>query len=557
MGAPMRRSRIVLLLAVCFVFRLLFGLSREFFFEDETQIFLLGFRYQATGAWPFFGPDVVWTRSEIPGALQALLVGVPLRILAIPESPFVLLNLLSFAAIAALAWYACAQVPTAPRWLIWGWFLTVPWTLQFSAHMINTSYILAPAIVFFIGFFEMIPRLRLRLLPAPAAFAAMGFGIAWLMQIHMSWPLLLPFAAAAWIGRRRQGPAGAAIDAMAFAAGASIPAAFLVPTLARYGLNAGSGGVLRNLHPHWVTPWIIVTTLARFLSFASLEISRFIATDGAKRLEFFQRHLWLAPAAAVMWIVGTVQPLWMIVDACRPRRQWPASMPPLKWAALRRLVAGAVLCVYASYFLVMEPPQAHAFYVLAPIALLFAAFWWTFLDSPRARRLAAGVLFLNVAYHAGLAWAQGPELSLYKNREIVATAVRLKEPEMFAHRRDFAIGGGPAVLSDLSRSYDPTRDFEVVESALRPGPRSSLHWTVTVRNRSAAVAFRDPLYVTTYLDDRGGIVEERHERIKDIFEPGVTRTIELNDGFAGPPFVKAQLKIVAAEALLPTPAAPP
>src|SRR3954470_24292613 len=106
----MKRWRIPLLLCACFAFRLLFGLSREFFFEDETQIFLLGFRYYATGSWPFFGPDVVWTRSEIPGALQALLVGVPLQWAAIPESSYVLLNLLSFGAVCALAWYACAQL---------------------------------------------------------------------------------------------------------------------------------------------------------------------------------------------------------------------------------------------------------------------------------------------------------------------------------------------------------------------------------------------------------------------------------------------------------------
>ena len=83
--SAMKRWRVALLLAACFAFRLLFGLSREFFFEDETQIFLLGFRYYATAAWPFFGPDVVWTRSEIPGALQALLVGVPLKLIADPR----------------------------------------------------------------------------------------------------------------------------------------------------------------------------------------------------------------------------------------------------------------------------------------------------------------------------------------------------------------------------------------------------------------------------------------------------------------------------------------
>ena len=41
--------------------------------------------------------------------------------------------------------------------------------------------------------------------------------------------------------------------------------------------------------------------------------------------------------------------------------------------------------------------------------------------------------------------------------------------------------------------------------------------------------------------------------MKDIFQPGALRTIELNDGFAGPAFAKAGFKIVAAEALLPVP----
>src|SRR3954471_5657509 len=219
----MKRWRIPLLLCAGFAFRLLFGLSREFFFEAETQIFLMGFRYYATGSWPYFGPDVVWTRSETPGALQPLLVGVALTLAPIPESPFVLLNLLSFAALCAFAWYVCEQLPRAPRWLIWAWFLTIPWTLQFSAHMINTSYILAPALVFFIGYFEASPVFALGRIPPAAAFAMMGLAMTWLMQIHMSWPLLAPFAAGAWIARRRDGVGALAGAAAAFAAGAAGP----------------------------------------------------------------------------------------------------------------------------------------------------------------------------------------------------------------------------------------------------------------------------------------------------------------------------------------------
>ena len=72
-------------------------------------------------------------------------------------------------------------------------------------------------------------------------------------------------------------------------------------------------------------------------------------------------------------------------------------------------------------------------------------------------------------------------------------------------------------------------------------------------HRSAVVAFRDLLYITTYVDGRNQVVDERHERLKDIFEPGASRMIDLNDGFSAQPFANARLQIVAAEALVPAP----
>jgi hypothetical protein len=548
-----RAARWIPVLVGLFAFRLWFGLSREFFFEDQTQIFLMGLRYYATGEWPYFGPDVVWTKSEIPGALQPLLVGVPLRIAPFPESSYVLLAMLSFAALAAFAWYVGEHRRDAPRWLVWGWLFTIPWTIQFSNHLINTSYILPASLVFFIGFFETLPALTLGRIGPLVAHASMGAAVAWLMQIHMSWPVLLPFAALAWTSRRRDGATALAANAATFGVGALIPALLLIPTLLTHGAVTGSGGVLRNVHVHWVNPWVVVTTLARFLSFASLEINRFIATDGPKRIEFFQRHLWLAPLAVVVGVIGLVQPLWMLVDWARSPTRWPEAETAERWRTLRRLVAGGVLLVYASYWFVTEPPQAHAFYVLAPLAFFFAAYWWTLVDSPRARRGAAAALAISVMFHAGLAWAQLPEISLYKNRRVVAAAVRLKQPEMFGHRREFAVGGGPAALSDPARPYDPTRDIEVVSARHRPGPANSLHWTVVLRNRSRVVAFRDPLYISTYRDRGGAVVDERHERIKDIFQPGDARTIELNDGYATAGFATADLRIAAAEALIPAP----
>ena len=90
-------------LAAAFGLRLAFGLSSDFFFEDQTQVFLIGLRYYATGQWPYFGPDVVWTKSEIPGALQGGLVGLPFTLAPVPEAPIVLLNLLSMGTLCAFA----------------------------------------------------------------------------------------------------------------------------------------------------------------------------------------------------------------------------------------------------------------------------------------------------------------------------------------------------------------------------------------------------------------------------------------------------------------------
>jgi hypothetical protein len=540
----------VVALVAVFAFRLAFGLSSEFFFEDETQVFLIGLRHYATGNWPFFGADVVWTKSEIPGALQGLLVGGPLRIVPLPESPFVLLNLLSFTTIACLAWYTTRRLPWVPRWLVWGWFLTVPWTLQFSTHIINPSYVLPGAIVFFIGFFEAVPVFSMGVVREAAAFFMMGVGLTWVMQLHMSWPLLLPYSAWAWWSRRAEGWRALTCDAAAYVAGALVPGLVLLPTIVKYGTSGGSGGVFRNLHVGWVNPWVAATTLARMLSFASLEINRFIATDGAKRLEFFSRHVWLAPLAAVVWTVGVVQPLWMLVELCRPPNRWPQAEGRPQWRAMRWLLAASIAIVYASYWFVMEPAQAHAFYVLAPLALTLAAYCWTFLDSPNWRRAAAAILATNVAFHAGLAVAQAPDKSLYKHRDVVVAAIEERRPDIFAHRRAFAIDAGPYTL-DAATPHDPARDVVVSAATYSRRWGSSVHWTVTVVNHNPRVAYRDLLYFTTYRTASGSVVE-RHEFIKDIFKACETRVVELNDGYVNTTFEDASFRIVAAEALVPS-----
>jgi hypothetical protein len=83
------------------------------------------------------------------------------------------------------------------------------------------------------------------------------------------------------------------------------------------------------------------------------------------------------------------------------------------------------------------------------------------------------------------------------------------------------------------------------------GPRGVALWNVTLRNDNPRVAFRDVLYQTSYRDAHGQVVEQRHERIKDIFQPGAVATLEVNDGRVTTPFASATIEVLAAEALLP------
>src|SRR5216683_2187959 len=429
-----RRLSWGLALILLFVGRLLFGLSSKFFSEDESQIFLIGLRHYATGVWPYFGPDIVWTRSEIPGALQGLLISLPLKIAPVPESPVVLLNLLSFVALSGLAWYIGRRLSSLPPWLVWGWLLTVPWTLQFSTHLINPSYVLPASVLFFIGFFEAVPSMSGGLLPLPAAHLMMGFAVTWILQIHMSWPLLLPYAVIAWLANRTKGVRSLAINAMAFTIGMAIPGALIV------------------------------------------------------------------------WTAGIVQPVWMLVS-------WIRSPRSPSWVTLRRLVAFTVVLVSASYAFVMEPPQAHAFYLLAPIAFVFAAHCWSLVDSPRWRMVAAGVLGTNIAFEAALASVQVRNQSLYENRQVVAQAIQLKEPEIFGHRRAYAVDPGPAELRDPSRPFDPVHEVEVLDPALAIGFGRTANWKITIRNANPRVAYRDILYFATYQDAGGRTIERHHEFI--------------------------------------------
>jgi hypothetical protein len=428
-----RRLLFALLLLGAFLFRLAFGLCSQFWADDERQVYLIGLKFYSTGAWPYFGPDVA-RGVQVPGALQGLLVGLPLTAAPFPEAPFVLLNLLSFASLCLLAWYCTRRLPGCPAWFVWGWLLTMPWALNFSTHVVNPSYVLTGAILFFVGALETYPATRKALVPSRRANLMMGFALLWVMQLHLSWVALVPFLLASVYFQLRERGAGAFKQLGWLACGAALSGCLLAPTIWKYGLASGSGGAAgmftfnasnlpRVLNPAEGVP-------ARFLSLASFELARFVGRDTAERLAFLRENLWLAPFAVFLGAVGILQPAAMIVLWFRKktaREDWPA---------VKRLALLTVLLLCALFLFTPKLPASHTFYVTFPLAALYGFYCWdAFLKRRGWRVFAAVFLACGVVFHAGLAAHNFARVSLYADRATVQTAVNAKNYSLLGERR--------------------------------------------------------------------------------------------------------------------------
>lgn len=554
-------------LGLAFAFRLAYGLTSNFWTEDERQIYLIGLRSFARGEWPYFGADVVWTGGSLPGAMQGLLIRWPLSVWPAPEAPFVLLNVLSFAALCLFAWYLCRRAPLVPKWIVWGALLTLPWTLNFSTHVVNVSYVLPGAVIFFVGFLEAAPLFRVGAVPIGLAWLMMGAGIPWVVQFHMSWVLLPAYVVVAALDQARRNARRLIPAAAAFSAGVLLAGSAIVPTLLRYGLGAGS--VERTVQFHAQGAWELMTVVARFLSFAAHETNRFLGLDAADRLMFLWRQPWVAPFTLAATAAGLLQP---VVMAAAWFKRAPGDR---EWARVKWLAAGTVLWVCASFFFSVRGPQAHSFYVTCPVALVYAAHCWQMLASPTAaggrwrlplppvwlERIAAVVLVSGVVMHAGLAIDRAPRRSLYLDRPLVQAAISSRNDRFLGDRRDSLREiqdhrARPVDQVGDTAAYDRASgrdDLVLVDANWAPAVfgRVSL-FRVTIRNASTAAAYLDIRYTARYRDASGSDVATGQGVIKEILQPGATRSwVDLTDGLVPAGATTATFSLDGAETCIP------
>jgi len=422
-SGPRAMGGLVLWLALAFALRLAFGLTSEFWGDDERQIFLIGLQFFTTGAWPLYGPDVVYTQTQIPGGLQGLLIGGPLWVVPRPEASYLLLNVLSFGALCLLAWYIGRRVPMLPRWFLWPWVFFSPWTLNLSAHILNSSYVLTGAVLFVVGAFELVPALSRGLLPRPLAYWALGFGLLWIFQLHLSALLLVPLAVVV------VGLAG--VRGLAWAVlGACVAGAPLVPTVLADGLSslmqpAGANVVFEPRHLLRV-PQIV----AQFFALATFELARFLGASTDARLGFLARFWWAAPFALIAALVGVVQTATLVTGLFQERPH------AADWPALKVAIAGVLGLLAVSFVWSVRAPASHAFYLLLPAVMIYAADVWAPWFRRRAVRATAVLLLAcGGVTHVAIGWRNFTFHSLYIDRATVVRAIVEKNHRLVGVRR--------------------------------------------------------------------------------------------------------------------------
>lgn len=437
----------LLLLPFLFSFRLWFGLVSDTWYQ--IQIFILGLKCYSAGDWPYFGPSVA-ENIQLPGALQAFLVSIPLKVWPAPESPIVLLGILSFGALLLWGWYLYKRLPGYPTWILWGWLMTAPWALDWSTQLDNDSYILFGSVLFFLGFLETVPTFRLGVVPPALCNFMMGFALAWCAQMHMSFVLLGPFLLYSAYFQWKAQKGGQVLWSLgAFLAGALLVGSLAIPTFLQFGLS-GSGRSEHSVTLNLENAGSLFTILFRYLSFAACEIARYIGAHTQDRMDFLKAYPWAAPFATVAFVIGLLQVTLLFVGWFQGKKGllsgqvapllgkfgWKAPTLPKDWPAVKWLTLATFLLIYGSFLFSIKPPAAHTFYITFPLVMLYGFTLFAPLASKPAFKVWAAVLLVsNLICHTAIGISNIPTRSIYKDRGLFIRAIAEKNYHLLGERR--------------------------------------------------------------------------------------------------------------------------
>jgi hypothetical protein len=412
-----------------FFFRLAYGLCSEFWFEDELQIYLIGLKAYTTQTWPYFGPDIVYTQTQLPGALQGLLVALPLFLFPVPEAPFVLLNLLSFVSLLLFSFYVVARIPSLSWWLVVAWLMLLPWPMHYGTRIVNPSYVLVFSIPFFIAMMEVLPLYRTQWLWRKAAFILLGMMPGFLLQLHLSVVLLIPLILLVFINtlNSTRPLKEKFIEGLLFLSGCLVGTLTLLPT---FLLAEGWERTTANVSFNTDNIKNLVTVVMRYFSFASFEIPYFLGGSTAERMQVIKTVPMIAPFALFLLLGGFACTAIFLLFLFR-------KLTGEGWLPVKKLTLLVLLVTYLSFFFSVKGPSSHTFYIVFPLVTLYSFYCHDYLIRRWRlwKPLMQWMIISSILFYTGTGCYNFKNKSLYKDRPRIEQAIHQKDYTLLGTRR--------------------------------------------------------------------------------------------------------------------------
>ncbi|MGB3616634.1 MAG: hypothetical protein WBA12_00820 [Catalinimonas sp.] len=411
--------------ALLLLFRTYVGAQINFSHEDYDQVYLMGLQNALTDAWSYWGPDVVWSRTRLPGALQGLLVGVPLWLTRRPYAPLVLTNLITCAGLMLLAFYAARRFPRLSLPFLVALVLLLPFGLFNGAVVLNTAYLLFSGSILFVAVLELFVYRERPLFDPRLSWAALGFALVFTCQLHLTWVMCLPFVVVLlgleWQRRAAAVPTYAAY----FLLGWVPPLLTLLPTILTYGdvMMVGTSGNLRYDGGRVLG---VFDLLFRYFSMASVDLTH---RHNFVRL-LTENH---AGGAVLVWVLKGLFVAQVIALAAT------LLFAKRSEAFKRTLLLFGLTTLMALFLYVLSNKHLsmRTYILLFPVPVWLTLFAYDHLLRYRAARVAvAALLLLSFGTTLAIAAANhhGP-YSFAAAEGRIERALRTGDPQAFGERR--------------------------------------------------------------------------------------------------------------------------
>jgi hypothetical protein len=276
--------------------------------------------------------------------------------------------------------------------------------------------------------------LRRGLISVPFSNFLMGFGFCWVLQLHMSWVMFLPFLIYSFC---RQWNSGNAKTALGFGGlGALLLLALLLPTYLVYGFSLGKNVLGYSSLFNTQNVLAFFPLLARFFSLACFELPRFIGANTHERLGYLLETPWLAASGFFLGVTGFLQVFALIVLWFFPKRNRS------DWNAVKWMTLFFFLIIYFFFWFSAQPPTSYRYYEALPVVMIYSFYCWEGLAAKLFWRWF-GVVFLAAAvfFQAGYALkTTSMGTSVYSQyRDRMETAIQTKNYHLLAERRPYAL----------------------------------------------------------------------------------------------------------------------